>query len=271
MLERNLGVRLFQRSTRKLTLTEAGERFLPAIRDNLAELQAAIACVASDREAPAGTVKVSMSLTFGMDWILPMLPEFMARYPDIRFDWRFENRQVDLIAEGYDAAIGGGFELASGLVARTLAPVHLIAVAAPQYMRGRTPPQHPGELVQYEGIVRRSTVTGRAIQRTMRNLEGEEAIAVQPDKIVLNDPAAVCRAALLGLGVALMPVPDAYPHLKSGALVRLLPKWYADLGAISLYYSSRTLLPAKTRAFVDFITEVFRRDRLAERFAGSLG
>jgi DNA-binding transcriptional LysR family regulator len=117
----------------------------------------------------------------------------------------------------------------------------------------------------------RSSVTGRVVQRTMRNLQGAEAQAVQPEKIVLSDPAAVCRAAVLGLGIALMPVPDAYPHIKSGGLVRLLPKWYADLGAISLYYSSRTLLPAKTRAFVDFIAEVFRRDRLAERFAGSLG
>jgi len=271
MLERNLGVRLFQRSTRKLTLTEAGERFLPAIRDNLADLQAAIASIASDREAPAGTIKVSMSPSFGVDWILPMLPEFMARYPDVGIEWRFESRQVDLIEEGYDAAIGGGFELASGLVARTLAPVHLIAVASPDYMRGRAPPENPNELCRHEGIVMRSSVTGRVVQRTMRDLQGAEAQALQPEKIVLSDPAAVCRAAVLGLGVALMPVPDAYQHIRSGGLVRLLPKWYADLGAISLYYSSRTLLPAKTRAFVDLVAEVFRRDRLAERFAGSLG
>ena len=79
------------------------------------------------------------------------------------------------------------------------------------------------------------------------------------------------RAALLGLGVALIIVPDAVPHLESGALVRLVPQWYADLGPISIYYANRTLLPAKTRVFVDFVVEAFRRDRLAERFAGSLG
>ncbi|MDB5597976.1 MAG: LysR family transcriptional regulator [Xanthobacteraceae bacterium] len=79
------------------------------------------------------------------------------------------------------------------------------------------------------------------------------------------------RAALLGLGVAMVAVPDALPHLESGKFVRLLPKWYADLGALSLYYASRTLLPAKTRVFVDLVVEAFRRDRLAERFAGSLG
>src|SRR4051794_35028194 len=102
-LERNLGVRLFQRSTRKLTLTEAGERFLQAIQGNLADLQAAIAGVATDRGEPAGVIKVSMSLAFGVNYIIPMLPAFLARYPLIRPDWRFESRQVDLIAEGYDA------------------------------------------------------------------------------------------------------------------------------------------------------------------------
>jgi DNA-binding transcriptional LysR family regulator len=81
----------------------------------------------------------------------------------------------------------------------------------------------------------------------------------------------MCRAARLGLGVTLIAVPDALPHLESGALVRLVPHWYADAGPISIYYASRTLLPAKTRAFVDFIVEAFRRERLAERFAGSLG
>ena len=82
MLERNLGVRLFHRSTRKLTLTEAGERFLHAIRDNLEELQAAIASVATDRGEPAGVLKVSMGLTFGVDYILPLLPAFLERYPE---------------------------------------------------------------------------------------------------------------------------------------------------------------------------------------------
>src|SRR6266542_2055116 len=99
MLERNLGVRLFQRSTRKLTLTEAGERFLHSIRANVEELQAAIASVATDRGEPTGVLKVSMGLTFGVDYILPLLPALLARYPGIRPDWNFESRPVDLISE----------------------------------------------------------------------------------------------------------------------------------------------------------------------------
>ncbi|APO75844.1 LysR family transcriptional regulator protein [Rhizobium etli 8C-3] len=270
-LETRLGVRLFQRSTRKLTLTEAGERFLFAIRGNLESLQEAIADVSADRGEPSGILKVSMSPTFGLTYILPLLPGFVARYPQIRPEWIFENRQVDLIAEGYDAAIGGGFELTPGVVARTLAPAHLIAVASPSYMHDRTPPADPAGLSAFDGIVMRSMRTGRIRHWQMRNAAGEEIAGGPREKIVLNDPAAMCRAAVLGLGVALIAKPDALPCLESGELVRLIPQWYADAGLISLYYPSRSLLPAKTRVFVNFITEEFRAQKLSARFAGSLG
>jgi DNA-binding transcriptional LysR family regulator len=102
----------------------------------------------------------------------------------------------------------------------------------------------------------------------MRNAAGEELPAALAGRIVLDDPAAMCRAALLGLGVTLIAVPDALEHLESGAFVRLLPQWYADAGPISLYFASRTLLPAKTRVFVDHVVDACRRERLAQRFAG---
>src|SRR5882724_5875419 len=174
MLERNLGVRLFHRSTRKLNLTEAGERFLHAIRDNLQGLQASIADVATDRGEPAGTLKVSMGLSFGIDYIVPLLPEFLRRYPKIQPDWRFESRQVELVAEGLDAAIGGGIELAPGVVSRTLAPLHIIAVASPDYLKDRTPPADPSGLADFDGIVMRSMHTGRVRERIMRNAAGDE-------------------------------------------------------------------------------------------------
>lgn len=126
MLERNMGVRLFQRSTRKLSLTEAGEGFLAGIGGNLEALQAAISAVSSDRGEPAGVLKVSLAPTFGIGHVLPLLPQFLARYPLIRPEWHFENRQVDLIAEGYDAAIGGGYRRGglTGLPGRTHAAAH---------------------------------------------------------------------------------------------------------------------------------------------------
>ncbi|SOR28782.1 Transcriptional regulatory protein LysR family [Methylorubrum extorquens] len=271
MLERNLGVRLFHRSTRKLTLTEAGEGFRQAVVGNLEGLQAAIAGISADGGEPVGTLKVSLPPTFGVSHVLPLLPGFLARYPRVRPEWHFENRQVDLVAEGYDAAIGGGFALSPGVVARTLAPAHIIAVASPAYMRGRVPPSDPAGLQAFEGIVMRSLQTGRIRHWAMRDATGCEAVAQQRESVVVNDPNAMREAALLGLGVTLVAVPDVRPDLDRGDLVRLLPRWYADAGAISLYFASRVHLPAKTRAFVDWVGEAFKAGRLAERFAGSLG
>ncbi|SOE98933.1 transcriptional regulator, LysR family [Burkholderia sp. OK233] len=271
LLERNLGARLFQRSTRKLTLTEAGERFLVEIGGNLDALQAAIASVSNDRSEPAGVLKVSMAPTFGITYVMPLLPAFLARYPMIRPDWHFENRPVDLIEEGYDAALGGGFDLAPGVVSRALAPAHLVAVASPAYMAGRITPADPGDLADLDGIVMRSSRTGRVRHRTMRDAVGNEMPAQLGETIMVNDPAAMREAAILGLGVTLLAVSDVLSSIERGELVRLLPRWYADAGAISIYYATRALLPAKTRVFVDFVVEAFERERLAERFAGSIG
>lgn len=271
MLERNLGVRLFQRSTRKLTLTEAGQQFLASVRGHLQGIQTAIADVGRDDKEPAGVLKVSVSLSFGMDYLLPLLPEFLARYPRIHIDWDLENRQVDLITEGFDAAIGGGIELSSGVVSRPLAPAHIIAVASPSYMRNREMPVDPSGLAKLDGIAQRSVRTGRIRQWTMRDVAGNEMPVPMPESIVFNEPEAMCRCALLGLGVALVAMPHVLPHLESGALVRLVPKWYADAGPISLYYATRVLLPAKTRVFAQHVIDVFKRERLAERFAGSVG
>jgi DNA-binding transcriptional LysR family regulator len=270
MLERNLGVRLFQRSTRKLSLTEAGERFLVSIDGNLDALQAAIAEAAARNSEPAGVLKVSMSPSIGLPYILPLLPPLLAKYPRIKPEWHFENRPVDLIAENYDAAIGGGFDLAPGLVSRTLAPVHVVAVASPAYMSGRTPPANPSELAAYNGIVMRSLGTGRIHHWMFRNANGIEVAGTLTETIVVNDPAAMREAARLGLGVSLIALFDVLPELERGDLIRLLPNWYADAGAISLYYASRTLISAKTRVFVDFVVNAFKSERLDLRFAGSL-
>lgn len=270
MLERNLGVRLFQRSTRRLTLTEAGELFRDSITGSLGNIQAAIAGITEDAE-PAGVLKVSMAPTFGPMHVLPLLPDFFRRYPRIRPELHFENRNVDLIGEGYDAAIGGGFELSPGVVARALAPAHIVAVAAPSYLQRQKLPVDPSGLQALEGIVMRSSKTGRVRQWTMRNAAGRELPAPLKETIVANDPHAMREMATLGLGVAMLAVPDVVGALEARTLVRVLPRWYADAGAISLYYPSRDLLPRKTRLFIDCVVDAFEQRKLAQRFAGSLG
>ncbi|MGF7151434.1 DNA-binding transcriptional LysR family regulator [Sphingomonas zeicaulis] len=270
MLERNLGVRLFHRSTRKLALTEEGEAFLQSIGDSLADLQSAIDGASQIKGEPVGVLKVSMSLSFAMGYVIPALPEFLSSYPGIRPDWHFDSRQVDLIAEGFDVAIGGGFDLNPGIVAKALAPVHVVAVCAPSYFGRKVLPTSPADLAEYDGILMRFSTSGRIREWMMRNAQGDEERALLKETVVMSDSAPMIQAALAGLGIAMVAMPDALPHLESGTLIRILPKWYADAGSISLYYSGRALQPLKTRAFIDFYTEHFRRERISARFAGSL-
>jgi DNA-binding transcriptional LysR family regulator len=149
-----------------------------------------------------------------------VLPEFVARYPRVTLDWHFDNRAVDLVREGFDAAIGGGFGLTPGVVARELVRVHIVAVASPSYLRGRATPHRPRDLAALDGIELRSPQTGRFRVRMMRNKAGAEEVAEMKPSVVMSDPEAMCRCAIMGLGVTLVAMVHALPHLESGALVR---------------------------------------------------
>jgi DNA-binding transcriptional LysR family regulator len=262
-LESDLGVRLFHRSTRRLALTEGGEQFLQQVNGPLASLQSALSGVRVRNEAAAGTLKVSMGLAFGRNFLVPLLSDFLARYPAVLPDWHFDNRQVDIVSEGFDAAIGGGFALAPGVVARELAPVHIVAVASPAYMAGRATPHHPDELALLDGIMRRSSPTGRVRPWTLRSRRTPEQTVSCKTRLIFSDPEAIAHAARLGLGVALLPMPFAAAFIHSRELVRLLPGWYGDAGPLSLYYPSKRMLPTKTRVFVDFVVEHFRSSGFA--------
>lgn len=267
-LEGQLGLRLFQRSTRRLTLTSGGQTFLREVAEPFALLRGAFASASQAEGKPAGVLKVSMAVAFGRTYLVPLLGEFLARYPGIVPDWHFDNRAVDLIAGGFDAAIGGGIELTEGVVAREIGRTYVVATASPGYMAGRPIPRHPSDLANLDGIARRSASTGRLRVWNLRNQAGDEALAEPRTRLILDDPEAMAYAAMQGLGVAMLPMPHAVPWLETGALVRLLPGWYADNGPQVLYYSNRRLLPPKTRVFVDFIVEAFQRNDMARRFDG---
>ncbi len=267
-LESLVGVRLFHRSTRRLALTEGGERFLAQVRDPLASLDAAFAGLRERDDVAAGTLKVSMGQALGRNFLVPLLGEFLQRHPAVVPDWHFDNRRIDLVGEGFDAAVGGGFALTPGVVARELAPVHIVAVASPGYLGGRALPQQPDDFAALDGIMRRSSPTGRVRPWTLRPRRGVDQPVPCRLRLVFNDPEAIALAARQGLGVALVPMPFAFAHIASGELVRLLPGWYSDAGPLSIYYPSRRLLPAKTSAFVDFVVERFRASGFARLVDG---
>jgi DNA-binding transcriptional LysR family regulator len=268
-LEAGLGVRLFQRSTRSLSLTGEGERLYRQVRLPWNEIGDALAELRQDAGKPAGTLKVAMAPAVGRVYIVPLLEEFLRLYPEVVPDIHFDNRQVDLIAEGFDVAIGGGIELTEGLIARELAQVKSRLVAAPSYLARSPAPAQPEELARHRGLLRRSTISGRLMPWTLRSEAGREVVAGARPVAVMDDPEAIARAAATGMGVALLPMPHVLPLLESGELVRVLPDWHADPRQLSIYYSSRKLLPAKVRVFVDHVVDRFRAAGHARRFAGA--
>ncbi|MCS0614612.1 LysR family transcriptional regulator [Massilia kyonggiensis] len=267
-LEANLGVRLFRRSTRKLSLTEEGEQLLREVAEPWHRIRDAMAIVRRGANHAAGPLKVAMAPAVGRMHFVPMLAEFRRRYPEVLPDVHLDNRQVDLIAEGFDVAIGGGVELPQGVVARELARVRIVLAASPDYLARCGTPMHPDDLAAHDGIARRSIRTGRLQTLTLRDEAGTVAPYDPRPVAVLDDPEAMAHAAAAGLGIALLPAPHAGPLLADGRLVRILPDWYAETGPLFLYYSNRRLLPAKTRVFVDFVVERFREQGLAAHFGG---
>jgi DNA-binding transcriptional LysR family regulator len=208
-----------------------------------------------------------MGNSFGLTYIVPLLDRFLEQYPHISPDWHFDNRPVDLIGENFDAAIGGGFDISPRVVARDLGPAHRVLVASPQYLSQRPPVKAPAELANCDGILVRSPQTGRVRAWPLRNRAGQQAPIQLRQHITMSDGEAVCRIAEMGLGIGLTSMPHALPYLDDGRLLRVLPDWYVDGGMLALYFPAQSLLPAKTRAFVDFVVAHFRQEKLAQRFS----
>ena len=265
-LESGLGVRLFQRSTRSLALTEAGTRLYGQVRLPWTDIADAFAELREGAGKPAGTLKISLAPTVGRAYVVPLLDAFLARYPDIVPDLHFDNRQVDLVGAGYDIAIGGGLVLTDGLVARELARVRIVLVAAPAYLSGHGVPEQPADLARHRALMRRAIGTGRLVPWVLRSDTGAETVVQVRPAAVMDDPEALAHAAASAMGIALVPMPHALPLLASGALVHLLPGWYAETHPLSIYYASRRQLPAKVRVFIDHIVDAAREQAWDARF-----
>lgn len=264
-LEGSLGIRLFTRTTRQLALTEDGARFLEGTKSGLALLHQAVAGVSSSRGAPTGTLKASLAWVAAHYWLLPDLGRFLAKYPGIVPDFEIDNRPVDLVGGGYDAAVGGGFELPPGVKARRLAPGHRVLLASKAFLASVPRLKRPEQLAGLPGLLVRSPRTGRVPTLPLRNANGEERPITLAPRVLLGDPDSCCRVALSGAGIALASMGHALSYLERGDLVRVLPEWWVDAGQLAVYFPDQAHLPAKTRVFVDFVVDVFARNDLARR------
>lgn len=254
-LEARLQVRLFSRSTRRVQLTEAGRAFLAAVAPALTQLEQAEAEVRDLSAAPRGTLRVSLPANFGRLYVAPHLDGFLHRWPQIALDLQFEDRFVDVVAEGIDVAVRIGALEDSRLVARRLADTRRVLVAAPAYLQRRGAPAHPAELVGHDCL--HYTLFRDPAWEFHR---GRERLRVPVDgPLRSNWGVPLVDAAVAGHGLLLTATFAVAEALADGRLVEVLADWSPPPIGVFAVFPDRTYRPAKVEAFVAFLDETLRR------------
>lgn len=253
-LEDQLGVRLLHRTTRKLSLTEAGERYYQRVSEILGSLNEAEALAAELQADPRGRLRVSAPMSFAIHHLGAAVAEFQQRHPRIELELTLNDRQVDLVEEGFDMAVRIAKLADSSLVARRIAPCRMLLVASPDYLRRAGEPQHPQDLVAHNYLSytlaarRDEIVLVSGAERETVNLNGS---------LRVNNGDVIASAAAAGLGFCISPSFLIWQRLQRGELVQLLPQWQIPEIAVHAVYPAGRTLPAKTRSFIDYLVERF--------------
>jgi DNA-binding transcriptional LysR family regulator len=255
-LEQRLGVRLLHRSTRQMTLSEAGRQFLAACERIVAEVEEAEASAAADRFEPRGLLRVNVPLTFGLREIAPLVPEFARRYPAVTIDLGLNDRFVDLIAEEWDLAIRIGRLKDSSLVARRLAGCRMVLCASPAYLSAHGTPTLVSDLADHNCLTY-TLSSSNAMDRWPFGKNGESSVAVSGN-LRANNGDALRAAALAGQGMIYQPTFIVADDLIAGRLVEIgLDRPPIELAGVYAVFASGRQPPAKVRAFVEFLAEAW--------------
>ena len=253
-LEQRLGVRLLQRTTRSVHLTEAGEHLLERIRPAFAELHAAVEAINDFRDTPVGTLRLSVSAVPAQMIVAPLLKEFLARYPGISLDITVDNANVDIVKGGFDAGIRYGRLIANDMVmVRASVASRLLAVASPQYLAQHPAPRAPQDLQEHSCIRFRLGSQQFFAWEFEKNKKKLEVAVSGP--LIVNDVNLLVRAARDGLGVGYVAEIYIAEDLARGSLVPLLIDWSPSRDNWYLYYASRHHLPAPLKVFIQFLRE----------------
>ncbi len=254
-LEFELGVRLFHRTTRSLTLTEAGRGYFERATRILADLEEANLAVSQLQSAPRGRLRVSAPMSFGFLHLAPALPDFLARYPEVAVDLAMNDRFVDLIDEGFDVAVRIGAMEDSSLIARKVAPIRRVVCASAAYFNSRGLPLSPDDLKGHDCLLNSNIASSQEWQFTA--LDGKSWPVEVKGRLSANNGDALRAAALKGLGIVNLPTFIVGGDLQAGALVTALDKFITQDMALSAVYPHSRHLSPKVRAFVDFLADRF--------------
>lgn len=249
--EKRLGIRLFNRTTRAVSLTEAGDALLQRVRPALNEIDAALEAVDHLRATPSGNIRLNTS-EGGADRVLPLIIDFMVAYPDVSVDLVTEGRLVDIVAEGFDAGLRLQDDVPKDMVCLPLGQSEaFVLVASPSYLRGKELPASPGDLLNHE-CVRARLPSGKLVDWELER-NGETLNVGVKGRLIVGSTDLSVSAALRHAGIAYVSLRSVEDDIEAGRLVRLLPEWTPPYPGLSLYYPSRRLPSAALRAFIDHI------------------
>lgn len=253
-LEDYLGVRLMNRTTRKLSLTEAGEAYYREASAILAQLDDLDASIADQTSEPRGLLRVSAPRNYGEDTLAPAIFAYLKKYPKVSLDLRLEDRYVDLVEEGIDVALRISALADSSLIARKIADMHLVIAGSPELIRARGRPEHPEALRNAPCIVD----TNMQGQANWRFVEDGKTISIPvTGQVRVNSPLAARSAAIAGLGFAALPSYLADPVVAAGALVPVLTEFVPTGQTLQAVYPHRRHLAGKVRALIDHLVAWF--------------
>jgi DNA-binding transcriptional LysR family regulator len=252
-LEQRLGVRLFNRTTRSVALTEAGERLLTEVRPVLQGLDNVVESVNSFRSKPMGTLRLAVARPYANLMLAPLIQPFLAEYPDIRLEISVDDTNADIVSGRFDAGIRVGHRVERDMTILRIADAfRLMPVASPTYLAGRPRPMTPRDLHGHNCIGYRSPWDGSLLAWTFEK-DGEQTEIAVEGSLIVNDPDLLLRPALDGLGVVYISEFMAAPWLADGRLVLLLEDYARTVTGVFLYHPSRRHTPMPLEVFLRFM------------------
>ena len=252
-LEEHLKTRLLQRTTRKIVPTEAGMLYYQRCQAILLDLSEADSSISNMATSLQGNLLISMPRDFGLLYISPNLPKFIELHPNLHVEIEFEDKRVDLVAEGYDLALRIGYMQDSSLVARKISSAPMHFVASPSYLEARGTPLTPDDLEYHQGLLYKSSLNQVHWQSTKANQIQRYKIQ---SKVVSNNGMALLEMTKAGLGISNSPNFFVKEALASGELVEILSEYKQKPLDIYVVYPNRRHLPAKVRAFIEFLASL---------------
>jgi len=256
-LEAKLDVRLFNRTTRSVSLTQAGARLLARLDPVLQDLDQALDTLSEERGTPSGSLRINANKSGARILLTDVVPRFLDLYPDVELDLVSEGRLVDIVEQGFDAGVRLMETVPKDMVAVKFGgDVRFIAVAAPSYLHGKARPNTPDDLHAHR-CIRQRLPSGKRYRWEFSRRGAEVAIDV-PGNLTLDDNDLLAQAAADGRGIAYVPDYFARPFLESGQLVTVLEEWCPPIPGLALYYPRSRHVPSPLRAFIDLLREVER-------------